>query len=241
MTSPHGSKPRWGMVIDLDRCTGCGACVLACKAENNIPAVGPEEAASGRDISWMEIVPEKEGTYPDVRVRFIPRPCMHCDNPPCIKVCPVRATYKDPDGIVAQIFERCIGCRFCMAACPYTAKFFNWFKYDSVREKERFTNPDVSVRQSGVVEKCTFCHHRLQRARDRARAEGRPLAPGDYVPACGESCPTRAITFGDLNDPESAVARLAESVRAFRFLAELGTEPKVIYLMEKEGTSVDRP
>ncbi len=232
--------PRWGMVIDLDRCAGCGACAIACKSENNIPAVGPEEAANGRDISWMEIVPEAEGTYPEVRIRFVPRPCMHCDNPPCIKVCPVRATYKDPDGIVAQIYERCIGCRFCMAACPYTAKFFNWFKYDSVREKEHFTNPDVSVRRSGVVEKCTFCHHRLQEARDKARAEGRDLGAGDYVPACGESCPTRAIVFGDLDDPESDVGRLARSVRAFRFLSELGTEPKVIYLTEKEGRSVNR-
>jgi molybdopterin-containing oxidoreductase family iron-sulfur binding subunit len=227
------------MVIDLDRCTACGACVLACKSENNIPAVGAREAARGRDIAWMEIVPEVEGAYPDVRMRFLPRPCMHCDNPPCIKVCPVHATYKDPEGAVAQIFERCIGCRFCMAACPYNAKFFNWSKYGSAREREGLTNPDVSIRSCGVVEKCTFCHHRLLQARDRARAEGRDLAAGDYVPACAESCPTRAIMFGDLDDPESEVARLSKSVRAFRLLSELGTEPKVTYLLEKEKTSVE--
>ncbi len=230
---------RWGMVIDLDRCTACGTCVLACKAENNIPAVGPREAECGRDLAWMEIVTEVEGSYPEVRVRFIPRPCMHCDNPPCIKVCPVHATYKDPDGTVAQIFERCIGCRFCMAACPYTAKFFNWNKYRSVREEKGLTNPDVSIRSRGVVEKCTFCHHRLLKARDRARAEDRELAPGDYVPACAELCPTGAITFGDLDDAESDVARLTRSERAFRLLSELGTEPKVIYLTEKEKTSVE--
>jgi molybdopterin-containing oxidoreductase family iron-sulfur binding subunit len=213
--------------------------VLACKAENNIPPVGPEEAAMGRDLAWMEIVSEVEGTFPDVRMRFIPRPCMHCDNPPCIKVCPVRSTYKDPDGIVAQIYERCIGCRFCMAACPYTAKFFNWYKYHSTREKKGFHNPDVSIRRPGVVEKCTFCHHRLQKARDRARAEDRDLAPDEYIPACSESCPTRAITFGDLDDEESVVAQLERSVRAFRLLHELGTKPKVTYLTEKEATRVE--
>jgi len=193
----------------------------------------------GRDLAWMEIVSEVRGKYPDVRMRFLPRPCMHCENPPCIKVCPVHATYKDQDGIVAQIYERCIGCRFCMAACPYTAKFFNWHKYRSVREKEGFTNPDVSVRRGGVVEKCTFCHHRLQKARDQAKAEERDLAEGDYIPACAENCPTQAITFGDLNDPSGAVTRLSRSVRAFHLLEELGTHPKVIYLTEKEGAGVE--
>lgn len=231
---------RWGMVIDLDKCTACGACVLACKVENNVPPVGPAEAAAGRDIAWMEIVTETEGAYPDVRLRFLPRPCLHCDNPPCIKVCPVHATYLDPDGIVAQIYERCIGCRFCMAACPYTAKYFNWYRYTSERAAKGGTNPDVSVRSHGVVEKCTFCHHRLQKGRDRARAEGRELGAEDYVPACAESCPTRAIVFGDLEDPESDVARLSRSTRAFRLLSELGTEPKVVYLTASEEETGER-
>jgi len=232
--------PRWGMVIDLDSCTACGACVLACKVENNVPAVGPAEAAMGRDIAWMEIIPEAKGAYPDVRMRFLPRPCLHCDNPPCIKVCPVHATYLDPDGIVAQVYERCIGCRFCMAACPYTAKYFNWHGYSCERTANGGANPDVSMRSRGVVEKCTFCHHRLQKGRDRARAEGRELAPEDYVPACAESCPTRAIAFGDLDDPGSEVARLSRSVRAFRLLSELGTEPKVVYLTESEEETGER-
>ncbi len=218
----------WGMVIDLDRCTGCQACVMACKAENNVPAVGAKEAARGRTISWMQVLTEES----EERTRFLPRPCLQCDDPPCIKVCPVYATYRNPEGIIAQIYARCIGCRFCMAACPYNAKYFNWLQYQREAPGQ---NPDVSLRPKGVVEKCTFCHHRLQKARERALAERRDLAPGDYVTACAETCPTRAITFGDLSDPGSDVARLARSPRAFRLGEELGTKPKVVYLSETEG------
>jgi len=224
---------RWGMVIDLDRCTGCQGCVIACKAENNVPAVGAKEAVRGRIISWMQVLTEVEDhDQSGEKMRFVPRPCLQCDDPPCTKVCPVYATYRNPEGIVAQIYARCIGCRFCMAACPYNAKYFNWYRYQKEGPGQ---NPDVSVRPKGVVEKCTFCHHRLQRARDRALAERRELAPGDYVPACAEVCPARAITFGDLNDPGSEVSRLAHSPRAFRLQEELGTKPKVIYLAEGEG------
>ncbi len=218
----------WGMVIDLDRCTGCQACVMACKAENNVPAVGAKEAARGRTISWMQVLTEES----EERTRFLPRPCLQCDDPPCIKVCPVYATYRNPEGIVAQIYARCIGCRFCMAACPYNAKYFNWLSYQREGPGQ---NPDVSLRPKGVVEKCTFCHHRLQKARERALAEGRDVTPGEYVTACAETCPTRAIAFGDLSDPASEVARLARSPRAFRLGEELGTKPKVIYLSEAEG------
>ncbi|MBI2490982.1 MAG: 4Fe-4S dicluster domain-containing protein [Candidatus Rokubacteria bacterium] len=218
----------WGMVIDLDRCTGCQACVMACKAENNVPAVGAKEAARGRTISWMHVLVEESAE----RTRFLPRPCFQCDDPPCTKVCPVYATYRNPEGIVAQIYARCIGCRFCMAGCPYNAKYFNWHRYQKEGPGQ---NPDVSVRPKGVVEKCTFCHHRLQKARDRARAERRELAAGDYVTACAEACPTRAITFGDLSDSGGEVARLARSPRAFRVGEELGTKPKVIYLSETEA------
>ena len=218
----------WGMVIDLDRCTGCQACVMACKAENNVPAVGAKEAARGRTISWMQVLVEES----EERTRFMPRPCLQCDDPPCTRVCPVYATYRNPEGIVAQIYARCIGCRFCMAACPYNAKYFNWLRYQQAAPGQ---NPDVSVRPKGVVEKCTFCHHRLQKARDRARGEGRELASGDYVTACAETCPTQAIAFGDLSDSGSEVARLAKSPRAFKLNAELGTKPKVIYLSETEA------
>jgi molybdopterin-containing oxidoreductase family iron-sulfur binding subunit len=220
------------MVIDLDRCTGCQACVMACKAENNVPAVGAKEAIRGRIISWMQVLTEEEEGHPGEVKRFLPRPCLQCDDPPCTKVCPVYATYLNPEGIVAQIYARCIGCRFCMAACPYNAKYFNWYRYQKDAPGQ---NLDVSARPKGVVEKCTFCHHRLQKARERARAEQRELAPGEYVPACAEACPARAITFGDLSDPGSEVSQRARSPRAFRLMEELGTRPKVIYLTEGEG------
>ncbi len=222
------------MVIDLDKCTACQACVVACKAENNIPFSAPAEAAKNRIISWMTVLTVMEGEYPDVRARFIPRPCMHCDNPPCVKVCPVGATYKNKDGLIGQIYTRCIGCRYCTNNCPYTLKYFNWFKPDWPEEMESYLNPDVSIRSKGVVEKCTFCHHRLQKAREKAREENRPLEAEDYVPACVQTCPTEALYFGDLDDPKSKVAQLARSPRAFRLLEELGTEPKVYYLSEGE-------
>jgi Fe-S-cluster-containing dehydrogenase component len=223
----------WGMVIDLDRCTGCQACVVACKAENNVPPVGAAEAVRGRIISWMQVLTEEETEEHGGEIkRFVPRPCLQCDDPPCTKVCPVYATYRNPEGIVAQVYPRCIGCRFCMAACPYNAKYFNWHRFQKEGPGQ---NPDVSLRPKGVVEKCTFCNHRLQKARQRASAERRELAPGDYVTACAEACPARAIVFGDLSDPGSEVFQQARSPRAFRLLEELGTKPKVIYLSEGEG------
>jgi len=206
--------PRWGMVIDLGKCTGCGECAAACKVENNVAVVGPDESSRGRTMLWMDMLTIHEGEYPDARVRRIPRPCFHCDDPPCTKVCPVRATYLNPEGIVTQIFPQCIGCRYCMAACPYTVKSFNWYTPVWPQEMAPALNPDVSVRPAGVVEKCTFCIHRLQKAKEQAAAEDRELSDGDYVPACGESCMTKAIAFGDLDDPESKVAQLAKSPRA---------------------------
>ena len=225
---------RWGMVIDLDKCTACQACVVACQTENNVPFVGPQESEMGRSIYWMKVVAFPEGEFPRGKVRFLPLPCLHCDNPPCVTVCPVDATNITPDGIVRQIFSRCIGCRYCTTACPYTRRYFNWYAPEWPEPMSEAQNPDVSVRPKGVVEKCTFCHHRLQKARAKAMAEQRPLAPGEYVPACVESCPARAMVFGDLDDPNSEVAQLARSARAFRLLEELGTQPKVIYLAEGE-------
>jgi len=226
---------RWGMVIDLDKCTACQACVVACQVENNVPVVDEREYRRMRAISWMRIISETEGEYPKVRTRFIPRPCMQCDNPPCTRVCPVHATYLNPEGIVAQVYARCIGCRFCIAGCPYTVKYFNWFAYHDLQPELARTgvNPDVSTRPKGVVEKCTFCHHRLLKARDRAATEKRDLRPGEYVPACVETCPAKAMVFGDLERPESEVARLSRHPRAFRLLEELGTQPKVYYLAER--------
>ena len=223
------------MVIDLDKCTACQACVVACQEENNVPFVEEKEFRKSRSISWMKIIRETTGTYPNVKIRYIPRPCMHCDNPPCTRVCPVHATYLNPEGIVAQVYARCIGCRFCVAGCPYTVKYFNWYDYHSRMPEitRRGDNPDVSTRPKGVVEKCTFCHHRLAKVKDRAAVEGRGIREGEYITACAESCPAKAIYFGDLSDPDSQVSRLARAPRAFRLLAELGTKPKVIYLAEQ--------
>ncbi len=226
--------PRWGMVIDLNTCTGCGECAAACKIENNVAIVGPEESDMGRTMLWMDMLTEYEGEYPDVKIRYIPRPCLHCDDPPCTRVCPVRATYLNDEGIVAQIFPQCIGCRYCMAACPYTVKSFNWYRPEWPDTMESALNPDVSARPAGVVEKCTFCIHRLQKAKEQAAAENRDLRDGDYIPACAEACPTKAITFGDFEDPKTEVSRLRRTARAFRLLEELGTEPKVYYLYEVE-------
>lgn len=223
---------RWGMVIDLDRCTACQACEVACRVENNVPVAGPEKTEEGRAIFWMKLVPFEQEGYPNARMRYLPRPCMHCEHPPCIKVCPVQATYQDEDGVNGQIYARCIGCRYCMTACPYSVRYFNWSEPEWPDGAEMSLSPDVSLRPKGVVEKCTFCHHRLQAAKEHARAEDRPLKEGEYMPACAESCPTKAITFGDLDNPESDVWKLSKSARAFRLLEELGTEPKVIYLSE---------
>ncbi len=220
------------MIIDLAMCTGCQACEVACKMENNVPISQPEQVKLGRSISWMKVLVHEEGIYPDVKARFIPRPCMHCDNPPCVKVCPVVATYKSEDGIIGQIYPRCIGCRYCANACPYSVKYFNWYEPVWPEELKRHLNPDVSVRSNGVIEKCTFCHHRLQKAREKARVEGRSMREEDYQPACVESCPPRAITFGDLDNPNHGVYELSQDPRAFKLMEDLGTEPKVIYLSE---------
>ena len=227
---------RWGMVIDLAKCTACQACTVACQSENNVNCVPPDQAARGRILSWISMLPEIEGEYPRVGMRLAPVPCVHCDSPPCIRVCPVGATDINAEGTVRQIFARCIGCRYCTNACPYTRRMFNWYKPDFPGELKQALNPDVSVRPKGVVEKCTLCHHRLQKAREQAKADGRPLAEGDYIPACVEACPAGAMYFGDLEDRNSAVAQLARSPRAFRLLEELGTRPKVMYLSEGEWT-----
>ncbi|MGB9590980.1 MAG: 4Fe-4S dicluster domain-containing protein [Candidatus Kryptoniota bacterium] len=223
--------PRYGMVIDLNKCTSCQACVTACKLENNVQIVSIEDAINGRAMFWMKMLTmEYQGDYPDVKPKVLPRNCMQCDEPPCIKVCPVRATYKRDDGIVAQIYPQCIGCRYCMANCPYTVKVFNWHKTEQPQQIEKSYNPDVSVRPKGVVEKCTFRVHRLQIAQEKAKAEHRKLKSEDYVPACVEVCPVGAISFRDLDDPQSDVSRASRDYRAFELLEELGTMPKVRYL-----------
>lgn len=230
---------RWGMVIDLAKCSACQACVVACQSENNVGFVSPEEAQRARPLTWINLLPEMKGEYPRLAMRVMPVPCVHCDDPPCIKVCPVGATGISPEGIVRQIYPRCIGCRYCTNACPYTRRMFNWLAPEFPGEFQQALNPDVSVRPKGVVEKCTLCHHRLLKAREDARAAKRPMEDGDYVPACVEVCPSEAMSFGDLDDPASKVSQTAHSSRAFSLLEELGTHPKVTYLAEGEWNGGD--
>ena len=229
--------PKWGMAIDLDRCTGCEACVVACHAENNVRIVEDEEAKKGRAIHWIRIERYYEGEFPDIKARFMPVLCQHCDDAPCEPVCPVYATYQTDEGLNAMVYNRCVGTRFCANNCPYTVRFFNWHAPDWPEPLDQQLNPDVSTRPAGVMEKCTFCIQRIQDGKEGAKAEGRPLEDGEIQPACAQSCPTKAIVFGDLDDPESRVSKLAGSGRAFHLMDDLGTKPAVVYL--KPGDSPD--
>ncbi|HIN78264.1 MAG TPA: 4Fe-4S dicluster domain-containing protein [Gemmatimonadetes bacterium] len=225
---------RWGMVIDTDRCTGCGACVVACHAENNIQTVGEEEAKNGRAMHWLRIERHYEGEFPDIRVRFLPVLCQQCGSAPCEPVCPVYATYRTPEGLNAMVYSRCIGTRYCANNCPYTVRFFNWHAGEWPKPLDRQLNPDVSVRPAGVMEKCTFCVQRIQDGQDRAKDENRSVTDADIETACSQSCPAQAITFGDLENLDSRVAQMAKSARASHLLEDLGTDPSVIYLLGGE-------
>lgn len=231
-------KNKWGMVIDLDKCTGCGACMVACQAENNVPPA-VDGTSKTRTISWLLVYQLSNGKpFPEHDIAYLPRPCMQCGNPACVPVCPVVATAKDEEGgIVSQIYPRCIGCRYCMASCPYHARYFNWHDPVWPEGMDKTLTPDVSVRPRGVVEKCTFCHHRLMYAKNRAYVERRDpskLADGEYVTSCTEACPNGAIAFGDLLDPAHRVHELAKSPHAFRVLERLGTDPQVYYVSRRE-------
>ncbi len=208
--------PRWGMVIDLAKCVGCDTCTVSCKAENRTPP----------GVTYNVVLEEETGTFPNVRKVSTPRPCMHCDKPPCGQVCPVRATYKADNGIVVIDYDRCIGCRYCISACPYGARYYDFgdsydqemLGYDDVQAPEYGVQRGMRTKgkvPEGTVRKCTFCFHRLERGEE---------------PACVETCLGDARYFGDLNDPDSVVAKLAASPRSFRLREELGTEPRVIYL-----------
>ncbi len=224
---------RFGMVIDLNRCTGCRACMEACKVENS----SPEGAL------WMYVFRFEQGTYPNLKIRFLPRPCMHCENPPCARACPSGARYLREDGLVATDYERCIGARYCMAACPYGVNYFNWkspeenfylnWGMEALKPVTRgmsppYKNPELDLpygkekrhiagggHKKGVVEKCTFCVHRIEKG---------------LLPSCADVCPVKAINFGDLDDPQSGVSRLIREGNPRRHLEEFGTSPKVYYI-----------
>ncbi|MBI3794734.1 MAG: 4Fe-4S dicluster domain-containing protein [Nitrospinae bacterium] len=218
------------MVIDLDKCNGCGACTIACQAENNIAVVGEKMAREKRTMSWLRVERYFEGEWPELRVVFLPMPCQQCGKAPCEPVCPVFATYHNPDGLNAMVYNRCMGVRFCANNCPYGVRKFNWFNSKWEAPLEQQLNPDVSIREVGVMEKCTFCMQRIRRGKDKAKDEGRGVKDGEVVSACAQSCPTKAITFGYLDDPESKVAELSKSKRRHRLLEEHGLDPSVIYL-----------
>ncbi|MBU2490120.1 MAG: 4Fe-4S dicluster domain-containing protein [Proteobacteria bacterium] len=235
------TAPRYGMVIDLDKCTGCGACMVACMTENNVP-FKENETNKLDSIAWMRIfkISNRE-PFPKADMVYLPRPCMQCDgkhigHPPCVSVCPATATdYDQGSGIVSQIYTRCFGCRYCMAACPYLARQFNWWDPHWPADTKKYLSPDVSPRMRGIVEKCSFCYHRLQRAKDRAYYEGRDTVEEDeYQTSCTQACPAGAITFGDLNNADHEVHGLKNDPRAFRLLENLDTNPKVYYMTGKK-------
>lgn len=242
------SPPRdvtWGMVIDLEQCIGCNACVVACQAENNVPVVGKEQVGLGRSMHWLRVDHYYSGDPAAPRSAFQPVPCMHCEQAPCESGCPVNATLHGPDGLNEQIYNRCIGTRTCASYCPYKVRRFNWFDWTGgdppAIQAQR--NPNVTVRSRGVMEKCTYCVQRISAARIAARAEGRPIADGEVQTACQQSCPTQAIVFGDLGDPDARVNRERHTRRHYALLEELNTRPKTTYLglVEQPPRDGDEP
>jgi molybdopterin-containing oxidoreductase family iron-sulfur binding subunit len=230
---------RWGMVIDLARCIGCGACQVACSAENNVPVVGPTEVRKGREMWWLRIEryfgvsrhPE-EALRDDATddVRFLPMLCQHCGQAPCEPVCPVYAAYHTPDGLNGQVYNRCVGTRYCAQNCPWKVRVFNWFTYEFAEPLNWQLNPDVTVREKGVMEKCTFCVQRIHETERNAAAEMRPVRDGEVVPACVQTCPTEVFVFGNFSDKNSAVSQAARTNRGYRALGELNTQPAIVYL-----------
>ncbi|MBN2432837.1 MAG: 4Fe-4S dicluster domain-containing protein [Acidobacteria bacterium] len=224
------SRYRWALAIDLDRCIGCSACVAACYIENNVAIVGPDEHRIGREMAWLRIEPHLSR---DGRMFFIPVMCQHCENAPCEAVCPVYATYHGSEGLNQQVYNRCVGTRYCANNCPYKVRRFNWFDHEWPSPLNLMLNPDVSVRPKGVMEKCTFCIQRIRQGKDHAKDQGRQVKDGEFTTACAQSCPTGAITFGNLLDRSSRIYALAQSPRAYRLLEGIGTEPAVYYLSKK--------
>ena len=224
-------KRKWTMVVDLDKCTGCNACVVACHAENNVPIASEDEIIRGRGMHWIRVERYWEGEYPDVKAKFIPVFCQQCNAAPCEPVCPVYASYhSESENINVQVYNRCVGTRYCGNNCPYRLRLFNFRAPEFDAPLEQQLNPDVTVRGPGVMEKCTFCIQRIRRAAEQANVDGRPILDGEAQPACAQACPADALVFGDMYDPDSRVAQTVPNERQFKLLEHLGTQPAVYYL-----------
>ena len=258
----HEYEHRFGMAIDLDICTGCNTCSTACYAENNLAVVGKERFEKGQAMHWLRV--ERywdgiEGDFPEEGAQFLPMLCQQCGAATCEPVCPVAATYHTPDGLNAQVYNRCIGSRYCSNNCPFRVRYFNFWSYyeDSWPEPLNMQlNPDLSVRDKGVMEKCTFCIQRIRTAKDKAQREERPLKDGDVVTACAQACPTGAIVFGDTTDANSRVSKLwdkhqihrgpytqkkdkaNDEIRGYRIFDELNVDPSIMYMERVRDTEV---
>jgi len=248
----HDYEHQWGMAIDLDICIGCNACSTACYAENNLAVVGKERFEKGQAMHWLRVErywDQNELDHPEQGASYLPMMCQQCDAATCEPVCPVAATYHTPDGLNAQVYNRCIGSRYCSNNCPYRNRYFNFYSYyeDSWPEPLNMQlNPDLSVRDKGVMEKCTFCVQRIRVAKDKAKMENRPVRDGEFTTSCAQACPTNAIVFGDAKDENSQVSKLWKKyqvkrrltkqkkdnpeLRGYRIFEELNIDPSVMYL-----------